>query len=185
MANSGSVVWITGLSGAGKTTIARALVARMPGAILLDGDELRAVLGAASSSFEYEKRKELAFTYARLCKLLAEQGLTVIIATISLFHDVHAWNRAHLPSYLEVFLDISEEIRQARDPKGLYAAAQQGHIRHMAGMETPVETPLAPDLVITASSHDTLEANVQCLLDRIQAASSATGCSPCKLVADS
>ena len=147
-AQTGRVFWITGLSGAGKSTLARALRARLPQSILLDGDELRAVLGATASGFDRQSRLELARTYARLCGLLAGQGHTVIMATISLFHEVHAWNRENLPGYREIFLDVPEEVRRRRDPKGLYAAAQAGSVRQMAGAETPVDLPQAPHLVL-------------------------------------
>ena len=146
-AQTGRVFWITGLSGAGKSTLARALQARLPQSILLDGDELRAVLGATASGFDRQSRLELARTYARLCGLLAGQGHTVIMATISLFHEIHAWNRENLPGYREIFLDVPEEVRRRRDPKGLYAAAQAGSVRQMAGAETPVDLPQAPHVV--------------------------------------
>ncbi len=145
---TGRVFWITGLSGAGKSTLARALQARLSPSILLDGDELRAVLGATRSGFDRQSRLELAATYARFCKLLAEQGHTVIIATISLFHEIHAWNRENLPGYREIFLDVPEKVRRQRDPKGLYAAAQAGAVRQMAGTETPVDLPRDPHLVL-------------------------------------
>lgn len=148
MSTQGRVIWITGLSGAGKTTLARALGARLPHAVLLDGDDLRAVLGATSSGFDRAGRLALAQTYARLCKLLADQGHTVVIATISLFHEIHAWNRENLPGYLEVFLDVPEDVRRQRDPKGLYAAAQAGNVRHMAGAETTVDFPQAPHITL-------------------------------------
>lgn len=118
----GCVIWITGLSGAGKTTLAKALQAQIPASILLDGDELREALGSSRQGFDKASRLELAKVYARLAGLLAKQGHTVIVATISLFHELHAYNRVNLPGYLEIFLDVPEKERRERDPKGLYAA---------------------------------------------------------------
>lgn len=142
---SGRVIWITGLSGAGKTTLAMALQKILPCSVLLDGDKLREALG--SQSFDTESRKNLALTYSRLARMIAEQGLTVIVATISLFHEVHNWNRQNLKNYMEIFLDVPEAVRQARDPKGLYAAHKRGEIMQMAGTpELIVEIPLNPDL---------------------------------------
>lgn len=164
--SKGRVIWITGLSGAGKSTLARALVARLPYAVLLDGDDLRTVLGATASGFDRAGRLALAQTYARFCKLLADQGHTVVIATISLFHEIHTWNRENLPGYLEVFLDVSEEERRRRDPKGLYAAAQAGNVRHMAGAETVVDFPKAPDITLPTaemSLEDCVLAVLACL----------------------
>lgn len=165
-AHNGRVIWITGLSGAGKSTLARALMEHLPGALLLDGDDLRAVLGATASGFDRAGRLALAQTYARLCRLLAEQGHTVVMATISLFHEIHAWNRENLPGYLEVFLDVPEAVRRERDPKGLYAAATAGTLRHMAGAETTVDVPQAPDLVLPTAEmtlEDCVAAVLECL----------------------
>lgn len=144
----GQVIWITGLSGSGKTTLADALQKRLVGSILLDGDKLRRVLGRDKSGFDLASRKELALTYSRLALLLAEQRFTVIVATISLFLDVHAWNRTNIPNYVEVFLDIPEHVREARDPKGLYAAARKGIINDMAGETIKVEFPRSPDILL-------------------------------------
>lgn len=119
---SGRVIWITGLSGSGKTTLANALQDKLPGSILLDGDELREVLESSSHGFDKNSRLKLAQIYSRLAGLLAKQGHIVIVATISLFHELHEQNRAMLPGYLEIFLDVQEEERRRRDPKGLYAA---------------------------------------------------------------
>lgn len=143
----GRVLWITGLSGAGKTTLARALQQALPGSLLLDGDELRAALGADGHGFDLESRRRLAMSYARLAALLARQGVTVLVATISLFHELHAWNRANLPGYLEVFLDVPEAVRRSRDPKGLYAA----NTGNMAGKGVRAELPLSPHLRLDGS----------------------------------
>lgn len=70
------------------------------------GDDLRWALDTAADGFDLASRKNLARSYARIAFLLAKQGVTVIVATISLFHDIHAWNRANLPGYFEVFLAV-------------------------------------------------------------------------------
>ncbi|MBV8601217.1 MAG: adenylyl-sulfate kinase, partial [Candidatus Eremiobacteraeota bacterium] len=96
---AGRVYWITGFSGAGKSTLARALAERLRAdgetPILLDGDELRSVLGK-EDAYTATERAELAMSYGRLCKLLSDQGFTVICATISMFHEVRDWNRAQI-----------------------------------------------------------------------------------------
>lgn len=154
--NPGRVIWITGLSGSGKTTLATALQKKIPCSILLDGDDLREALDAANRGFDADSRKNLAKTYARLAMLLAKQGFTVLVATISLFHELHALNRQNLPGYLEIFLDVPEEERRRRDPKGLYAA----NTANMAGSQTKVEFPLDPHLRLDGSEslEDSLEA---------------------------
>jgi adenylylsulfate kinase-like enzyme/predicted MFS family arabinose efflux permease len=142
----GSVIWITGLSGAGKSTVAGELAARLRAdgvdPVLLDGDQLRAALGADGGGYDADSRRRLAFVYARLCRLLAEQGHTVVCATIALHHEVHAWNRANIPGYLEVFLDVPLEELRRRDFKGVYEG--QGAV----GVGLEAEFPTAPDLTL-------------------------------------
>lgn len=145
----GLVIWLTGLSGTGKSTVAQHLVrclshrGRKP--ILLDGDELRQALGNAQL-FDSESRQRLAFTYGRLCRLLAGQGHTVICATISLYHGVHAWNRANIPTYIEVLLDVPLDELYRRNAKGLYG--QTTDQPDVVGVGLPAEFPIAPDLVV-------------------------------------
>lgn len=106
------VIWITGLPGSGKSTLAKRLVDRIKqetnsGVILLDGDEMRDVLG--SQAYESSERRRLAVVYQRLTEILTHQGFVVVVATVSLFHEIQASNREKLPKYFEVFLDVPQE----------------------------------------------------------------------------
>jgi adenylylsulfate kinase len=145
---SGRVIWITGLSGAGKTTLAKALLPLLPAPrLLLDGDELREALALLAGGYAREDRLKLALTYARLARLAALQGQTVVCATISLFHEVHAWNRANLPGYFEVYVDASDEICRSRDYKLVYTA-KNNDLTPVVGEKIQPEFPLQPDIVL-------------------------------------
>lgn len=151
LAETGTVYWITGLAAAGKTTLATRLVERLRlsgrPTVLLDGDRMRAVLGA-QAAYTPEDRRHLAFTYARLGHELAGQGFDVVCATISMFHAVRDWNRAHIRRYREIYLRVPQAVLRARDPKGLYARHAHGMQPHMVGQDVAPELPLNPDLVI-------------------------------------
>jgi len=152
--NQKTIIWITGLSGAGKSTLAQQVVQRLRAegrpVISLDGDELREVFGAVTPNEENhgrEARISLALQYARLCRVLASQGYTVVIATISLFREVHEWNRRHLPGYFEVYLKVPLEELKRRDPKDIYRKHQAGELKYVAGLDLKVDEPKEPDLV--------------------------------------
>ncbi len=120
-------------------------------ALILDGDELREVFGAVTASSQNharEARLALAMQYSRLCRLIAGQGLTVVVATISLFKEVHEWNRSHLPGYLEVYLKVPMEELSRRDPKKIYERARLGDLKHVAGVDLEVDFPTAPHILI-------------------------------------
>jgi adenylylsulfate kinase len=139
--------WITGFSGSGKTTTARALVKKLQEelniqAVLLDGDELRAALNR-TIQFQKQDRLELAYTYAKLGKLLCDQGFVVIIATVSMFDEVRQWNRENIKNYVEVYLQVDLEERIRRDPKKLYQTEDRGSMV----TESAFEEPKTPDLV--------------------------------------
>jgi adenylylsulfate kinase len=167
----GAVYWITGLSGAGKTSLATELASllRTRGEIvvLLDGDELREVFGASADNAKNhgrEGRLALAFQYSHLCRVIANQGLTVVIATISLFKEIHAWNRANLPGYFEVYLKVTiDELRQ-RDPKGIYRRFDEGEIKDVAGLDLLIDEPESADLVLEFTPGKTVEMMVKELM---------------------
>jgi len=148
----GAVCWITGLSGAGKSTLAAKVVLSLKerglSPILLDGDDLRSVLGVPSSDFSRQERLRLAFVYADLCRYLSSQGVIVVIATIALFAEIHEWNRENLPNYYEVFMDVPLSVLKDRDPKGIYERFSKGEIRNVAGLDFEVDFPSNPDFEI-------------------------------------
>jgi adenylylsulfate kinase-like enzyme len=145
----GGVIWITGLSGAGKSSVASYVKRHFSDygvrTILLDGDDLLWALGV-TDAFDLTSRRQRAFVYARLALLLAGQGHVVICATIALFHAVQEWNRGHVNNYLEVFLDVPVEELRRRNPKGLYGPS--GDERNMMGTGLTAEFPTSPDVVI-------------------------------------
>jgi len=151
----GSVIWITGLSGSGKTTLAIEVVSQLTDyskdVVRLDGDELRELFCMEPPKLQGHDRNarlKLAMQYARLCRLLSMQGLTVVIATISMFREVFAWNRAHLPDYFEVYLKVPIEELRRRDAKGIYRRFDAGDLLNVAGLDLPVDEPEEADLEV-------------------------------------
>ena len=148
------VIWITGLSGAGKSTLAREVVLRLRqqgrAVVFLDGDELREVFGkviASEHNYGRDGRLALAMQYANICRLIASQDFTVVIATISLFREVHIWNRENLPGYFEVYLKVPIAELQRRDPKGIYSRFNAGELSSVAGLDLPFDEPSDANLI--------------------------------------
>jgi len=167
-ASLGRVYWITGLSGAGKTTLGRELWGRLRAAgrqvIFLDGDVLRAVI-AEDLGHGVSDRRHSAMRNARLSQLLAGQGVDVVCATISLFHEVQRWNRENIPGYREIYLRVPLEELRRRDSKGIYAQSERAETCDVVGIDVPAEPPEAPDLVLDNYG----ELDVATAVDRILA----------------
>lgn len=171
----GRVVWITGLSGSGKTTLAREFVSLLRNSgdnvVFLDGDELREILSfdeSGDEQFSRQSRLKLAKQYANLCKLISLQGATVVIATISLFNEIHKWNRLNLPNYLEVFLDVPLEILRKRDPKGIYKNFDEKRLDQIVGLDLEFDTPFSPDLIYKYTDGVSAESNALAMLREIR-----------------
>ena len=145
----GRLLWITGLSASGKTTISRLVVEalRQEGSqmVLLDGDDLRKVL-SEDQSHTISDRLRIGFVYCRLCKLLVDQGFDVVIATVALFSEIHEWNRQNIDNYTEIFIDVPIEELVRRDPKKIYEKFFAGEITNVAGLDMKVDFPRNPHL---------------------------------------
>lgn len=143
----GTVYWVTGLPGAGKTTIATEIVAALgrtgSRAILLDGDELRTVFGG-EHGYDYDSRLKLAMSYARLCRMLAEQGHVVVCATVSMFEQVRSWNRAHIGDYREIYIRATEQALRQR--RALYRDGT--HAELVVATNPRYELPRCPHLTV-------------------------------------
>lgn len=153
LVEDGFVIWITGFSGAGKTTLAKSLRAEIfnsfnINAIHLDGDELRVAFDAESNTFDKQSRLHLALTYARLTRLLAIQGNIVIVSTISMFSEIYVWNRLNQPNLFEIFLDISFDELTVRNSKGVYSDVRGNQRTDVAGVDVSCDLPDSPDLVL-------------------------------------
>jgi bifunctional enzyme CysN/CysC len=153
---TGAVVWFTGLSGSGKSTVAyaaeRQLVDRGRFAVVLDGDNLRHGLNA-DLGFTAEDRVENLRRVAEVAALFAESGAIAIVPVISPYQASRDAARAvaeasGLP-FVEVFVDTPLELCEQRDPKGLYAKARAGEIRGFTGIDDPYEPPTRPEVVVT------------------------------------
>jgi adenylylsulfate kinase-like enzyme len=149
------VVWVTGLAGVGKTTVADALAGelRRHGVrpIRLDGDDLRELL-PTPLGHDLADRRRLARYYARLAAHLAAQGHLVICSTVSLFHEIHEWNRRSNDRYLEVWLRMSvAELRTHGRRRHLYGDAAA---KDVVGVDASAEFPRRPDVVIDNSGID-------------------------------
>lgn len=162
-----TVYWITGLSGAGKTTIGKLLYAKLKkeysNTVFLDGDILRGVFG---NEFGYseEDRRRCAMRYARLCAMLQTQDLNVVCCTISMFESVRNWNRENINNYKEIYVKVSMETLMNRDQKGLYSGRAGQQREEVVGIHMNFEEPRYSDLVLQNDGEKTPEEQVEEIL---------------------
>ncbi|MCP4764801.1 MAG: adenylyl-sulfate kinase [Gammaproteobacteria bacterium] len=162
------VIWFTGLSASGKSTIAGALeqILTQQGyhTYLLDGDNVRHGL-CKDLGFSDEDRKENIRRVGEVAKLGADSGLIILAAFISPFREDRRLVRDMLPEdqFVEVFVDAPLAICQQRDPKGLYAKVERGELKSFTGIDSPYETPGAAEVHIDAQALSVAESINQLL----------------------
>ncbi|MBF6302517.1 adenylyl-sulfate kinase [Nocardia amamiensis] len=160
-ATRGLTVWLTGLSGSGKSTVAveleRRLVAAGRPAFLLDGDNLRHGLNS-DLGFSAADRVENVRRVGEVARLFAEAGVVAVVSLISPYRadrdQVRAMHEAAGIPFLEVFVDTPLAVCEARDPKGMYAKARAGEIRGFTGIDDPYEAPVNADIVLRPDHGD-------------------------------
>ena len=149
------VLWLTGLSGAGESTLAKGVQQVLDDmntpSYVLDGDKLRAGL-CSDLGFSPEDRLENIRRITNVAQLFCDAGLVVICATISPFEVMRQKVKSSFAEgqWIEVFVDAPLSVCEARDPKGLYQNARKGNIKEFTGIDSPYEPPISPDIhVIT------------------------------------
>ncbi len=162
------VIWFTGLSASGKSTIAHHLEKKLFDcgirSYVLDGDNVRHGINS-NLGFSREDRKENLRRIAEVSKLYVDAGIVVLAAFISPYREDRAYVKevVGVEDFFEIYVKCSLEVCENRDPKGLYKKARAGIIKNYTGIDSPYEEPLKPDLTIDTVKLD-LEASIKSVL---------------------
>ena len=180
----GATVWLTGLSGSGKSTVASALAALLTErgvlSYTLDGDNLRHGLNG-DLGFSADDRSENVRRVGEVARLFADAGVVALVPLISPYRAGRDHARAlHAAAglvFVEVFVDTPIEVCEQRDPKGLYAKARAGEIKGFTGIDDPYEAPLEPELVIPGGATPVADAAAM-IVELLTAADVVLGATP-------
>jgi adenylyl-sulfate kinase len=166
----GFTIWLTGMSGAGKSTVAagleRALRARGLRVEVLDGDVVRTHL-TRGLGFSREDRDENIRRVGWVCELLTRNDVVAIAAVISPYRAVRDEVRGRIGRFVEVHMDAPLAVLADRDVKGLYRRAMAGEITNFTGVDDPYEPPLAPEVVCRSDGTESPEQSVDRILARV------------------
>jgi len=164
------VIWLTGIPGSGKTTLALELqkIYQQKGLPIeiLDGDEIRKTL-SKDLGFSPEDRKEHNRRVIFVAKILAKNGVTTIIPLISPYRETRANARKEIPNFVEVWVKASVDECKKRDPKGLYKKALAGEIKNLTGLQAPYEEPQNAELVLDTEKHS-VEESVDLIISTVK-----------------
>lgn len=164
------LLWITGLAGSGKTTIAKKVFNKLrkksPAIVFLDGDDFRAIM-QDELGFGLKDRKRNAWRIARLCSFLTSQGVSVVCSTMSLYKEIHSYNRKMNKKYYEVYIDVDMQELLKRDKKGLYSGAIKGKVKNVTGVDLPFDKP-SSGIVFNNNRPTEINLNVKKILNLLK-----------------
>lgn len=174
MRDQGGTIWLTGLSGAGKTTIARLVEAELRRSAqkveVLDGDVLRTNL-CKDLGFSREDRERNIQRIGFVCQLLSRNGIVAIVAAISPYRDARKEVREKISRFIEVYCKCPLRVLIERDTKGFYRKALEGKILSFSGISDPYEEPLSPEVVL-----ETDKETPECCAERVLEKMEQAGC---------
>ncbi len=164
------VIWLTGPSGAGKTTLANALAKRFEemgySVEVLDGDGIRSKL-YPDLGFSKEEREMHNRVVVEMAKLLAKNGVITIVSVIAPYREWREYARREIEKFVEVYLRCPVEVRIQRDPKGLYAKALRGEIKGLTGLDGEYEEPENPELILD-TDRMCIEEEVEAIVKKVR-----------------
>lgn len=156
MTEKGTVFFFTGLAGAGKTTIGELFFQRMQerveNIILMDGDRRRVSSGTTKTAdYSLEARLRGAYFMFQQCKDISDAGTSIVCCSISMFHEIRAWNRTNIANYREIYLKVKMETLYQRDQRGLYSSGA----KNVVGVDLPWDEPSQSNLVVENDGQET------------------------------
>lgn len=151
------VIWLVGLSGAGKTTIGRHMYdqwkSKESNTVFVDGDQIRKIFkqDIENDAYTIEGRRRNADRICEICAWLDSQNINVVCCILSLFEESRRWNRKNYSKYFEVYISVPMEILKRRQKNGLYKRALSGDMKNVVGVDIPFKNPKSPDYVFENS----------------------------------
>jgi adenylylsulfate kinase len=163
------IIWLTGLSGAGKSTISNELYKNlkpsMSSLVLIDGDVVRELFGN-DLGYDIDSRKLQIIRIQKLTRFLSQQGIPVIVSALYSDPELFAWNRLNLKEYYEIYVDAPIDVVIQRDVKGIYQRAKAGELLNIVGVDIPWNCPQSPDLILETNKLS-LEESIQLIFDSL------------------
>ena len=164
------VIWLTGISGAGKTTIARELLKRfknsLPHLINVDGDEVRKLFNN-DLGYQLKDRKKQIQRIQNICKFLENQKMIVLASALYSDANILKWNRENFENYKEIYIKASLSLVKKADVKGVYLKSQKEKLKNIVGVDIKWNEPLSPDLVINRDDGIDIKSSIKQIVNNI------------------